>query len=368
VKYTYDESGTGLLRDRTVVGRSQTRFHWEGLNLYLEEEKSGSTWYAKQAYINQPSALSGTIACFDLDVNHQLDATDNGWFYHYDEAGNVILITDKDGNLVKQFEQDCWGNDLVNNFSNTPNIHQHQTNKYLDEVTGLYFFGARWYDPKIGRYISESPISPIDEEEYAYCGNDPINYYDNNGKFYTIVDKIESNQKNLQEVAPDVAQDSTVLGTGRDLIWGIEELYQNAILMALPVPDKTSLLWKLASPVLRFIKKLPILGKLSKVSVIAYNGIKEAKNFSRCLDDLATLYGATPEEIRVLIPKDWIKKPLRTGKGERYFDPIHKGDAIFIEEGWEKLKSPIHAGPYVKISRRGKAVRIPLKGNPLLDN
>jgi len=169
------------LREREVAGGTKTRFHWEGLNLYLEEEWNGSAWVPKRAYINQPSALGGALARFDLGTSNTLDASDSGWFYHYDEAGNVILITDKNGGLIKHFEQDAWGNDLNGTFATTQNIRQHQTGKYLDEATGLYFFGARWYDPNIGRFISVSPLSPLGEEEYGYCYNNPLSYFDIKG-------------------------------------------------------------------------------------------------------------------------------------------------------------------------------------------
>jgi len=116
-----------------------------------------------------------------LGTSNTLDSSDSGWFYHYDEAGNVILITDKNGGLIKHFEQDAWGNDLNGTFSTTQNIRQHQTGKYLDEATGHYFFGARWYDPAIGRFISVSPLSPLGEEEYVYCSENPVNSADVNG-------------------------------------------------------------------------------------------------------------------------------------------------------------------------------------------
>jgi len=181
LNYKYDESGGGLLREREVAGGTKTRFHWEGLNLYMEEEWSGSAWVPKRAYINQPSALGGALARFDLGTSNTLDTSDSGWFYHYDEAGNVILITDKNGGLIKHFEQDAWGNDLNGTFATTQNIRQHQTGKYLDEATGLYFFGARWYDPTIGRFISVSPLSPLGEEEYGYCSENPVNIADVDG-------------------------------------------------------------------------------------------------------------------------------------------------------------------------------------------
>ncbi|NPU99717.1 MAG: RHS repeat-associated core domain-containing protein [Candidatus Omnitrophica bacterium] len=180
INYTYG-SGGGLLREREVVGGIKTRFHWEGLNLYMEEEWSGSAWVPKRTYINQPTALGGALARFDLGTSNTLDTSDSGWFYHYDEAGNVILITDKNGGLIKHFEQDAWGNDLNGTFATAQNIRQHQTGKYLDETTGLYFFGARWYDPAIGRFISVSPLSPLGEEEYVYCSENPVNIADVDG-------------------------------------------------------------------------------------------------------------------------------------------------------------------------------------------
>ena len=147
----------------------------------MEEEYSGTAWLAKRAYVNQPSALGGTLARIDLGGDYNADTTDDRYYYHYDEAGNVILITDKNGDIVDQFEQDCWGEDLNDTFSSDRNIKQHQTNKYLDDVSGLYFFGARWYYPAIGRFISVSPLAPVSEDAYVFCQENPVNSADFNG-------------------------------------------------------------------------------------------------------------------------------------------------------------------------------------------
>ncbi len=130
------------------------------------------------------------------------DTSDSGWFYHYDEAGNVILITDKNGGLIKHFEQDAWGNDLNGSFSTTQNIRQHQTGKYLDEATGLYFFGARWYDPNIGRFISVSPLSPLGEEEYVYCSENPVNSFDVKG--LSIFSTVDEYWKRYEDIDPEL--------------------------------------------------------------------------------------------------------------------------------------------------------------------
>jgi RHS repeat-associated protein len=54
------------------------------------------------------------------------------------------------------------------------------TGKMLTEETGLVYFGARWYDPEVGRWIKPD-LSEDGENWYAYCGNNPINGVDPDG-------------------------------------------------------------------------------------------------------------------------------------------------------------------------------------------
>jgi RHS repeat-associated protein len=60
------------------------------------------------------------------------------------------------------------------------------TGKMLTEETGLVYFGARWYDPEVGRWITPDPAED-GENWYAFCNNNPINYTDPNG-LYTGAD------------------------------------------------------------------------------------------------------------------------------------------------------------------------------------
>ena len=348
LNYMYDESGGGLLREREVVGGTKIRFHWEGLNLYLEEEWSGSAWILKRTYINQPSALGGALARFDLGTSNTLVASDSGWFYHYDEAGNVILITDKNGGLIKHFEQDAWGNDLNGSFSTTQNIRQHQTGKYLDEATGLYFFGARWYDPAIGRFISVSPLMP-NEEEYAFCGNDPVNRFDGDGLFDEVVDIIYNNQEPLRKYFPDVASGASP-EEAKTLIGGIEEGAECLILVASPGPDEVSLISRLIRPVGRFLRKVPLIGRL----------------FNRRLGR-NVFYGKTPAQIdKMFREKGFIPRgpnPV-AGRGD-YFNPI-TGRRYYIDPGGSYPKG--YEYPHVDVFRpeTGNKKKFPL-GDKLYD-
>ena len=52
-----------------------------------------------------------------------------------------------------------------------------------DTETGLYFYRARYYDPTIGRFLSEDPIGGEDGKQnfYTYASNDPVDRFDPTG-------------------------------------------------------------------------------------------------------------------------------------------------------------------------------------------
>jgi RHS repeat-associated protein len=52
--------------------------------------------------------------------------------------------------------------------------------------TGLYYYGARYYGPEIGRFISpdtmvSNPTNPQSLNRYSYCLNNPLKYIDPSG-------------------------------------------------------------------------------------------------------------------------------------------------------------------------------------------
>lgn len=72
---------------------------------------------------------------------------------------------------------------LLNNASNT---HKY-TGKEFDTETGLYYYGARYYDPAIGRFISVDPAggkpdNPQTWNRYVYTLNNPYKYVDPDGR------------------------------------------------------------------------------------------------------------------------------------------------------------------------------------------
>ncbi|MFW9928263.1 MAG: hypothetical protein ACFFD1_02620, partial [Candidatus Thorarchaeota archaeon] len=92
----------------------------------------------------------------------------------------------------------------------------------------------------------------------------------------------------------------------------------------------------------------------------------KAGKVHRTLDNLDSLKGAKPSEIEKLIPKNWVKSPLKKGDGMKFINPSKKGESIMIEKGWSNAQDLIHSGPYLRITKDGNVIRIPLKGNPTL--
>ncbi len=67
------------------------------------------------------------------------------------------------------------------------------TGQYSEAEIGLYYFGARWYDASLGRFISEDPIkgsmlSSQSQNPYVYCMNNPLRFIDPTGMMGDIPD------------------------------------------------------------------------------------------------------------------------------------------------------------------------------------
>ncbi|MCU0666098.1 MAG: FG-GAP-like repeat-containing protein [Candidatus Omnitrophica bacterium] len=107
-------------------------------------------------------------------------------FYHSDHLGSSNVITDANGNLAEHYEYMPYGQVASSIVSRPSSLVTHKfTGKELD-ASGLYFYGARYYDPEIGRFITtdtivQAPYDPQSLNRYSYCRNNPLNYVDPTG-------------------------------------------------------------------------------------------------------------------------------------------------------------------------------------------
>jgi RHS repeat-associated protein len=136
------------------------------------------------------------------------------YYYHSDHLGSAQVVTNHAGAIYERFEYTPYGEVWIA-WANSGVAHNEMlpfrfTGKELDEETGLYYYGARYLDPRVSRWLSADPAmgdylpgAPVSDEArrnnqnlpgqggvfnlvnlhvYHYAGNNPVKYVDPDGR------------------------------------------------------------------------------------------------------------------------------------------------------------------------------------------
>ena len=97
--------------------------------------------------------------------------------------GSSNYITNIDGNVSQHMEYMPFGETLVDEHLNSNNSPFRFNAKELDEATGNYYYGARYYNPKWSTWLSVDPLFARHPawSPYVYVRQNPINAIDPNG-------------------------------------------------------------------------------------------------------------------------------------------------------------------------------------------
>ncbi|MFA5252667.1 MAG: RHS repeat-associated core domain-containing protein, partial [Phycisphaerae bacterium] len=100
-------------------------------------------------------------------------------------------MTDADGDLVQHYGYMPFGDERYQNNTQAFSVTNRYTGQQLDEETGLYFYGSRYYDAELGRFIQPDTIvqdaSSQSLNRYTYCVNNPLKFTDPTGHFISLV-------------------------------------------------------------------------------------------------------------------------------------------------------------------------------------
>src|SRR5262249_25637817 len=112
------------------------------------------------------------------EVFAQEDSGGAQTFLHADGLGSIIKTTDSSGAVLTTRRYDAFGNlelDATSGYA--------FTGREWDTETGLYYYRARYYDAKIGRFVSEDPLGFGGDQVnlFSYVANNPPNLSDPSG-------------------------------------------------------------------------------------------------------------------------------------------------------------------------------------------
>ena len=167
IRFTYDAAGRRT--SRTVNGVT-TRFYYAGNLLMRQCDGIDTLDFAYDA--------SGRAIGF----NH------NGtpYFYLHNLLGDVVAISDAQGNIVAEYVYDAWGNVLSATGPMADINPIRYRGKYYDAVTGWYWLETRYYNPQWRRFINADVLFIAGcyltaANMFAYCNNNPVMFVDPDG-------------------------------------------------------------------------------------------------------------------------------------------------------------------------------------------
>jgi RHS repeat-associated protein len=154
VTFKYDPLGRRIYKSSSS---STSVFAYDGDNLIEETNTSGAVVarYSQGQNIDEPLAMLRSSATS---------------YYHADGLGSITSLSSGAGALTQTYAYDSFGKQTSSSGSLT-NPFQYAARE-SDIETGLYYYRARYYDPSVGRFTSEDPISSRGGINfYVYVGN-----------------------------------------------------------------------------------------------------------------------------------------------------------------------------------------------------
>ena len=203
--FAYDDNGN--MTDRDLAGQPDQTLSWNDDQRLESLAIAGgdTTTFLYDADGNRTRRTTGNTTTYYIHNGSEFErtGTSGGTFTHYyriggdtvayrdgttltwlwsDHLGSSTTTKTATGSVVKQ-RYTPWGELRTNGNLTTD---KHFTGQVADLETGLAYYGARYYDPAVGRFISPDSIVPFaldgqSRNRYSYVRNNPIRRIDPSG-------------------------------------------------------------------------------------------------------------------------------------------------------------------------------------------
>lgn len=186
VEYEYDALGRRRIRKE---------YSWNGSGWDLEDEKRYI--YDGRLVIQERNGSNGRLVSYTrgLDLSGTLDGaggiggliaqTDHSGYsladsyYHHDGRGNVTVMANSQRQVVARYLYEPYGTVIGMSGWRAEGNSYRFSGKDFDATTGLYYYGFRFYEPNLQRWLNQDPLGESGGINlYGFAGNDPVNGVD----------------------------------------------------------------------------------------------------------------------------------------------------------------------------------------------
>ncbi|MDZ4199870.1 MAG: RHS repeat-associated core domain-containing protein, partial [Kiritimatiellia bacterium] len=175
VAFSYDYMSR---RVEKIANGVTNRFDYHGWLLVREQSAAGGN--LTTSHYVWGLDLSGTMQGVG-GIGGLLAVIRNGETYCpvADANGNITEYVNENGTVVAHREFDAYGNTQVATGAMVDDFNFWFSSKYLDHETGVYYYGYRFYNPELGRWLNRDPIGePGGHNLYGFVSNKAQNTVD----------------------------------------------------------------------------------------------------------------------------------------------------------------------------------------------
>ncbi len=182
-QFYYD--GFGRLRERvdyTGVSRTETHYIYDGWRAIQERDSNNVPVVSYTRGIDLSGSLEGAGGIGGLLARSSGYSSGN-WtshaYYHADGNGNITCLVDTNQSVVASYRYDPFGNTISQSGTLAAANLYRFSSKEIHINSGMYYYGYRFYDPSLQRWINRDPAFEAGGFNlYRFADNAPLDFFD----------------------------------------------------------------------------------------------------------------------------------------------------------------------------------------------
>jgi RHS repeat-associated protein len=181
-------------RRAAMIDSAEANYAYFDLPNALEGQSRQTREFVLPAEDSEEMGNGGSVGC-STGPRGEVSYNGNIWFIHTDHLGSSTLVTDGNGDISQQIEYLPYGEVFMEKQSTTYATPYKFNGKELDEETGLYYYGARYMNPRLSIWYGCDPLQEKypDVSTYTYCAGNPILATDPTGEEWIISSSVDKN-------------------------------------------------------------------------------------------------------------------------------------------------------------------------------